>query len=104
MKRLATSQISNLVDGTASSSSFTILKDQRPNNIRKSKPELSTDETLNISRRHDTQSDVSEDDADKPVPRKKWKVSIIHSYADKLSNVEYKCTMCLRVMNLYLIS
>jgi len=52
MKTLATSHKSNLVEGTASSSSSSILKNQRSSDARKSKPELSTGGRLKISRRH----------------------------------------------------
>jgi hypothetical protein len=104
MKRLTTSQFSNIADGTASSSSSMILKNPLLNGTRNSKRGSSTNETLNISRPHDTHTDISEDEADQPVPNKKRKVSIIHSYANKLTNKEYQCTLCPKVIDLYLIS
>jgi hypothetical protein len=104
MKRLTTSQISNLPDRTASSSSSIIHKNQVLNGTRNSKRRSSTNEIVNISRGHDAHTDISEDEADQPVANKKRKVSIIHSYANKLTNKEYQCTLCPKVIDLYLHS
>jgi hypothetical protein len=103
MKRSATSEKSRRVEATASSSCSTISKNQQSNNTRKSKSQLTTNEGLNISGRQDTQSDISADEADEPVSRKRPKVSIIHSYAEKLSDTEYQCTKCQKVMDLCLL-
>lgn len=104
MKRVTTSQISILADSNASSSLSMTLKKQALNSARNSKRRSSTNERVNISHRHDTHTDVSEDEADQPVPNKKRKVSIIHSYANKLTNKEYQCTLCPKVIDLYLLS
>lgn len=104
MRRLTTSQISNLAYGTTSSLSSIIHKNQVLNSTRNLKRRSSTNETLHISRHHDTHTDISEDEADGPVPNKKQKVSIIHSYANKLSNREYQCRLCPKIIHLYLLS
>ncbi|CAM6006507.1 unnamed protein product [Sphagnum balticum] len=42
-------------------------------------------------------SDLSADEADEPQPESTRRKSLVHKYAEKLSEYEYKCTMCLKV-------
>ncbi|CAF4876508.1 unnamed protein product, partial [Rotaria sp. Silwood1] len=51
-----------------------------------------------ISHHDGTDSDISNDEADEPVPRKKRRISNIHSYVDKISNTEYLCNICSKVI------
>ncbi len=55
--------------------------------------------TIN-SGNQDRLSDISGDDAEETIPLKKRRVSIIYSYADKLSEVEYRCSLCMKVIRL----
>ena len=103
MKRAITSHKPNFINGTSSNSSCTTLKNKHSNDTSKSKSGLSTCDVSNASRHHDTRSDISNDENDEPVPIKKRKVSIVHSYANKISDKEYTCTICQKVIHLYLL-
>lgn len=104
MQRSSTSQKSLPVQATASNSYSTTAKNQQVNNKRKSQSQSTTNNELKILGAHDTQSDISEDEADASVSQKRRKVSVVHSYANKLPNFEYKCTVCEKVIDRYLIS
>ncbi|CAF4309927.1 unnamed protein product [Rotaria socialis] len=73
-------------------------KNKQSTGTRKRAIETSSNGTQLSSRGQDTMSDVSEDDAENPVPLKKRRVSIIHTYANKLSDLEYKCSLCTKII------
>ncbi|CAF4506038.1 unnamed protein product [Rotaria socialis] len=43
-------------------------------------------------------SDISPDEANEPMPIKRQKISLVHSYATKQSKTEYKCNHCNKVI------
>jgi hypothetical protein len=100
MRKSTTTQKSVIVQSQGSSRLSATLKSTQTKGPRKRSVGKSTRETATISRNHDTRSDTSADDAEEMVPPKIRRVSIIHSYADKLSDREYKCTICSKVRNL----
>ncbi|CAM4975576.1 unnamed protein product [Rotaria socialis] len=86
---------------TQSSTNSTLTamhKNKQSTGTRKRAIETSSNGTQLSSRGQDTMSDVSEDDAENPVPLKKRRVSIIHTYANKLSDLEYKCSLCTKII------
>ncbi|CAF4024027.1 unnamed protein product [Adineta steineri] len=92
MKRSATSNSSKGHQGTTRSTIST--------GSQKPKEGSLTNSTSRKSRPADTTSDISCDEADDPVPRKKARVSLIHTYADKISDTQYKCkfTLCDKII------
>ena len=75
----------------------TIHKNGQSTDTRKRLMEMSSNATSTNFRSQVTFSDISADDAEEALPSKRRRVSIIHSYAEKLSDVEYSCTLCMKV-------
>ncbi|CAM4989069.1 unnamed protein product, partial [Rotaria socialis] len=83
---------------SANSTSTAIHRNKQSTGTRKRTIETSSNGTQSSSRRQGTMSDVSDDDAENPIPLKKRRVSIIHTYANKLSDLEYKCTLWMKII------
>ena len=98
MKRLATSQKSNTLHAISSSTSSATVKSTQPTGAQKQKSRLSAVTTPTIARIDERQSDISSDEAEEPVPNKKCRITAIHSYTEKISNTEYLCFTCNKVL------
>jgi len=100
MKKSAASQNPAVTQETNRSVLFSMSKSRQPTDTRKRTVEMSLNQTPINFRNHDTLSDISGDDAEESIPLKRRRISIIHSYAEKVSNNEYKCLLCMKVIGL----
>lgn len=64
---------------------------------KKNESELSSRGSNSTGARHSTQSDMSADEADTLQPELPRRRSQVHSFADKVSDTEYKCGICGKV-------
>ncbi|CAF3102323.1 unnamed protein product [Rotaria sp. Silwood2] len=86
------------IQRSANSTLTTMHKSKQSTGARKRTMEISSNGTTLSSLGQDTVSDISGDDAENPIPLKKRRVSIVHTYAHKLSDLEYQCLLCMKII------
>lgn len=99
MKRTRPSEKSNNSREKSVSTSSGNSKSTEPKRVRRRATGQSTGQAANSSHSRESISDISHDENEEPQPAKRRRVSAVHSYAKKISNVEYECTVCSTVIH-----
>ncbi|CAF1161663.1 unnamed protein product [Rotaria magnacalcarata] len=94
MKRKRNSEKSNNLREKSAGASSAISKSGQSAAVTRRVAGLSADQATNITRNRQTCSDISSDENEDAQPAKRRRVSMVHTYAKKVSNVEYECNVC----------